>query len=142
MVAYIAQGKRSLSIGPRIGDRVPAYAAAGAKAMIAYYDPDAVEAFLAPEMRRFTHQTITDLETLRRQLKEIRRQGVAFCREEISVGVNAIGAPIFDHENNAIAAVVIAGLVSRVKCDIESPMVVALKRPRATFLLNFFIRRQ
>jgi len=128
VVTSIAQGKGSVTIWPRIGDRGPTYAAAGAKAMIAYYDHDAVEAFLAAEMRRFTPQTITDLETLKRGLEKAKKQGVAFCREEISVGVNATGAPIFNHENKPVAAAVIVGLVSRVKCEMKSPMVMALKK--------------
>jgi DNA-binding IclR family transcriptional regulator len=90
VVTSITQRKGSLTIRSRIGDRVPIYAAAGAKAMIAYYDPDPVEAILAEEMRRFTTQTITDLKTLKRELEKAKKQGVAFSREEISVGVNAI----------------------------------------------------
>jgi DNA-binding IclR family transcriptional regulator len=45
---------------------------------------------------------------------------VAFCREEMEPGLNAIGASLFDHENNAVAAVVVAGLAGRVKCDPKS----------------------
>lgn len=138
VVTYIAQGKRSLTIWPRIGDRVPAYAAAGAKAMIAYYDPDTVKAFLAMEMRRFTPQTITDLKTLRHELEKAKKQRVAFCREEISVGVNAIGAPIFNHENKPVAAAVIVGLVSRVKCDMKFPMVTALKKTASDISAQLF----
>lgn len=40
--------------------------------------------------------------------------------EEISVGANAIGAPIFNYENKPVAAAVIVVLVSRVKCDKKS----------------------
>jgi len=40
----------------------------------------------------------------------------------------AIGAPIFNYENKPVAAAVIVGLVSRVKCEMKSPMVMALKK--------------
>lgn len=140
VVTYIAQGKSSLSIGPRIGDRVPAYAAAGAKAMIAFFPPEAIESFLDAQVRRFTSKTITNLKSLNRELKKARKEGAAFCREEMAAGVNAVGAPIFDHENRPVAAVVIAGLTSRVKCDFTSPMVTALKKTASDISAQLFHR--
>jgi IclR family KDG regulon transcriptional repressor len=128
VVNYIAQGKRSLSVKPNIGDRVPIHVSPGAKAIIAFSGSKMIDNLLDEKMERFTPNTITDRETFRRQLNEIRQQGVAFSREEMVAGVNTMGAPIFDHQKEPIAAVVIAGLASRVKCDIESPMVVALRR--------------
>jgi IclR family transcriptional regulator, KDG regulon repressor len=127
VVTYIAQGKRSMSILPHIGDRVPFHVSPGAKAMIAFSGAKTIDSLLDKKMESFTPYTITDKVTLKHQLKEIKRLGVAFCREEMATGVNAIGAPIFDHANRAIAAVVIAGLASRVKLDMKSPLVVALK---------------
>ncbi len=127
VVTYIAQGKRSLSILPNIGDRVPIHVSPGAKAMIAFSAPEIVDSFLKKKMHSFTPHTITERETVKRQLARIRRLGVAFCREEMALGVNAIGAPIFDYSNRAVAAVVIAGLAPRLKLDIESPIVAALK---------------
>ena len=128
VVAYIAQGKRSLSVGPNIGDRVAFYVSPGAKAMVAFGDSRVIGELLEKEMQSFTPYTITDRAALMDQLEEIRRSGIAFCREEMAVGVNAIGVPIFDHDDRAIAAVVIAGLSSRIICEPESPMAMALKK--------------
>jgi IclR family transcriptional regulator, KDG regulon repressor len=128
VVTYIAQGKKSLSVLPNIGDRVPIHISAGAKAMIAFSGLKIIDSLLRKKMESFTPHTITDKETLKRQLKEIRRLGVAFCREEMAMGVNAIGVPVFDYEDRAVAAVVIAGLVSRVKLDMESSLVIALRK--------------
>ena len=127
VVVYLAQGTRGYLIGPKIGDRVPMHAAAGAKAMLAFYDRESLDSLLDGEFRRFTSKTITDLEALQLELKKARKQGVAFCREEMARGVNAIGAPIFDHDSKAVAAVVVVGQASRLKCDIRSPVVEALK---------------
>ena len=48
--------------------------------------------------------TITNRETLKLQLDEIRRLRVAFYREEMVVGVT-LGIPIFDFESKAVAPV-------------------------------------
>ena len=128
VVTYIAQGNNSHSIGPRIGDRVPIHAAAGAKAMLPFYEPEKVERLLKAPLQRFAPRTITSLEVLRREIEEARRTGVAFCQEEMAEGVNAVGAPVLDHEGRPVAGVVIAGLASRVKCTTRSPMVRELKK--------------
>jgi DNA-binding IclR family transcriptional regulator len=138
LVTYIAQGRHALSIGPRIGDRVPYHAAAGAKAMLAFFDPDEIAGFLDTEMRRFTPKTVTDLETLRRELKKAKKEGVAYCREEMAIGVNAVGSPIFNHENKPVAGLVIAGLTSRIKCDVRSPMVAPLKKTASDISAQLF----
>jgi DNA-binding IclR family transcriptional regulator len=127
VVTYIAQGKRSMSILPNIGDRVPIHVSPGAKAMIAFSGAKIIESLLDRKMQAFTPHTITDKETLKRHLNRIRRLGVAFCREEMAIGVNAIGVPIFDHANRAVAAVVVAGLAPRLKLDMSSPVVIAVK---------------
>lgn len=128
VVAYVQQGRRGLAIGPKVGDILPNHAAAGAKAIIAQLGSDKMESFLDKKMTRFTHKTITKKEILIRELKKAKKDGVAFCREEMEIGFNAIGAPIFNHDRRPIAAVVIAGLTHRVKCDIKSPMVAELKK--------------
>lgn len=138
VVAYVQQGKRGLAIGPKVGDILPNHAAAGAKAIISYLGSDMIESFIDKTMPRFTHKTITKKEILIRELKKAKKNGVAFCREEMEIGFNAIGAPIFNHDKRPIAAVVIAGLTHRVKCDIKSPMVAELKKTAASISENLF----
>ncbi len=128
LVTYMAQGKSSLSLGPRIGDRVPLHAAPGAKVMIAFSEPEEIERLLKMPLRRLTPRTITQPEVLRREIAEARKNGVAFCRGEMAEGVNAVGVPVFDYQDRPVAAIVIAGLASRVKCSMKSPLVAQLKK--------------
>ncbi|MBW1800379.1 MAG: IclR family transcriptional regulator [Deltaproteobacteria bacterium] len=128
IVAYIAQGKSSYLIGPKIGERMPVHAAAGAKIMLAYCDPGMVDTYNSEKWKRFTSKTITDPNILKLELKKARKQGVAFCREEMAMGVNAIAAPVFNHDERYVASIVVVGLTSSLKCDIKSPVVAALKR--------------
>jgi len=141
VVTYIAQGKRSLSVLPNIGDSVPIHVSPGAKAMIAFSDSKVIDSLLNKKMPAFTSHTITDKETLKRQLGRIRRLGVAFCREEMAIGVNAIGVPIFDHADRAVAAVVIAGLVPRLKLNMTSRAVTALRKTAREISARLFHRQ-
>ena len=127
VMAYIAEGPRPVRIAGTIGDRIPIHAAAGAKAILAFSPPEVRDSLLNVEMDRLTPNTITDPEMLQSQLQDIRRQGFSFDNEEIDVGINAVGAPIFNYEEKPVAAVVVAGPSPRVTWGSDSHIVSPLK---------------
>jgi len=126
VVTYIAQGRNSLTVAPKIGDKLPLHVSPGGKSILAFSDPKTVGNLLAGELEKLTPNTITDKVALARHLEGVRKQGFAFSREEMVAGVHTVGAPIFDHDNRPVAAVVIVGLVSRIACDPHSPLLAAL----------------
>jgi len=138
VIAYVVQGNQILNIRVEVGVRIPTHAAAGTKAMIAFSEQESIERFLKKKLRGYTKKTITDPQKLRNQLEKIRKDGVAFTKEEINLGVNAIGVPIFNHENRPIAAVVVVGPSSRVKCNKKSPIVPELKKAASKIASNLF----
>ena len=52
-----------------------------------------------------TPHTVTRVDDLKRQLKQIRRDGVAFEDEEHELGIRTIAAPVRDWEDNIVAAI-------------------------------------
>ncbi|NIO06109.1 MAG: helix-turn-helix domain-containing protein [Proteobacteria bacterium] len=130
-MAYIAEGPRLVRLAGSIGDRLPIHAAAGAKAILAFSPPELRNSLLDVKLHRFTNRTITDPLMLRGQLKEIKIQGVAFDHEEIDDGTSALGAPIFNHEEIPVAAVVVAGPSQRITWKSDTGMVSALKETTA-----------
>jgi DNA-binding IclR family transcriptional regulator len=137
-IAYVAQGKQTLGIRAIIGGRLPSHAAAGAKAIIAFSDPEIIEMFLKKRMPRFTKRTITDPNKLRCELNRVRKTGVAYTHEEIDEGVNAIAVPIVDFSGKPVAAAVVVGPSARVKCSIHSPIVKELQETTANITAQLF----
>ena len=127
VMAYVAEGPQRVRIAGTIGDRIPIHAAAGAKAILAFSPPEVTDSLLNGTMPRYTPNTITDPEMFQRQLQVIRQQGFAFDNEEIDIGINAVGAPIFNYEEKPVASVVVAGPSPRVTWDSDSPIVAPLK---------------
>jgi DNA-binding IclR family transcriptional regulator len=127
VIAYIAEGPGPIRIKGTVGDRRPVHAAAGAKAILAFSPPEMKEQFLKEEMKRLTPNTITVPGVLLDQLQEIRRQGFAIDNEEVNIGINALGAPIFNHEGRPVAAVVAAGLSHAITWEGASAIVPVLK---------------
>jgi DNA-binding IclR family transcriptional regulator len=132
VMAYIAEGPQRVRIAGTIGDRIPIHAAAGAKAILAFSPPEVRDSFINNgAMPRYTPNTITDPEIFQHQLEDIRRQGFSFDNEEIDIGINAVGVPIFNYEERSVAAIVVAGPCPRVTWDSNSPIVARLKEAAA-----------
>ncbi|MBW2028725.1 MAG: IclR family transcriptional regulator [Deltaproteobacteria bacterium] len=127
IIAYVAEGPGPIRIKGTIGDMRPAHAAAGAKAILAFSPPDMKARLLSTHLEPLTPNTITEPEILHRQLEEIRKQGFAIDREEVNVGINAVGVPVFDYQGKPVAGVVAAGLSQAINWGDESPLVSMLK---------------
>ena len=128
IAAYVVQGRQTISIRASVGTRLPTHAAAGSKAILAFSSPETVKGFLERKLSRFTDTTITKPEKLLLEIETIRKEGVAYSREEIDVGVNAIAMPILTYEKLPVAAVTVVGPSTRVLCNKESSVVAELSK--------------
>jgi IclR family acetate operon transcriptional repressor len=126
-MAYIAEGPQLLPLAGSIGDRVPAHAAAGAKAILAFSSPEVRRAILGAELDCLTRNTITAPDAFGREIEKIRADGVAFDLEEVNEGTCAIGAPVFNQDQEPVAAVVVAAPSQRIERRRNSRMANALK---------------
>jgi DNA-binding IclR family transcriptional regulator len=84
---------------------MPAHCTAVGKALMAYSD-DALDALsVATEaLTARTSRSQTDPKRLLRELRDIRRAGIAFDHEEASVGLSCVAAPIVVGKDTAVAA--------------------------------------
>ena len=66
---------------------------------------------------RHNSRTIISRSALRRELKLVKQAGYALDNEEDEPGVCCIGAPVFDQNGNAMAAISVAGTTSQIGVD-------------------------
>ena len=140
VVAYEAENTRPIRLAGRIGRVPPVHAAAGAKAILSVTEPAQVEAILKRELKRYTSNTITDPKVLEKHLIEYKQRGFSMDNEELEIGVSAVGAPIFNHDAKAIAAIVIVTPTPRFTDDPESKTITALKTTAEAISGKFFHR--
>ena len=89
-----------------IGQRKPMYCTALGKALLtAYSDNEIRSRYQGEELPRVTPKTVTELETLIRQIRVAREAGYAFDDEENVEGLYCVAAPIYDYRGIIIAAV-------------------------------------
>jgi DNA-binding IclR family transcriptional regulator len=116
-VVYLdkVEPNRRVCMSSKIGTSNPVYCTAMGKAMLAFQPEDTTEQILAKiRFVRYTRKTLCSRETLVKSLERVRRRGYAIDDEEIEIGVRCVGAPIFNEDHRAIAAVSVSGPSSRI----------------------------
>lgn len=89
----------------QLGAVLPVHCTAPGKVLVAWRPEDEVVGILKVRgMERYTPNTITTVGAFLRELEEIRRTGIAYDNEELSVGLKGVGAPIRDHTGQVVAA--------------------------------------
>lgn len=92
-----------LRVGDREGRMLPAHLASGGRAVLATRtDKEITDLYSRPE------SSVSDLPTLLRDLRRIRRQGFAVNNQATETGVTAIGRAVRSPDGTAVAGVSIA----------------------------------
>jgi DNA-binding IclR family transcriptional regulator len=87
-----------------IGARAPLHITAVGKIFLAEDGPEKCGDYARRTgLPRYTENTLTDAESLARELDKVRRQGYAFDNEEAEKGVSCIGAGIYNDEGRLVA---------------------------------------
>jgi len=116
VIATIA-GKSAFEIGVKPGSTLAAHATAQGKLMLAYAGDAVIDRALAKALPRNTPATTTDRAALRGELEQVRRQGWAVAPNQAVIGLNALGAPIFDALGAFVGAIAIVDSVQFIAAD-------------------------
>ena len=134
IVMAVSEGQQRIRLAGNVGESVPIHAAVGAKAILAFSDPEEAERIISriKVFEKFTPKTITSRDDLIKNLKEARRNGYTIDDEETDMGIKAIGMPIFDYRNAVVAGLAVVfpshrfgkkidpGLLSEVKNTVDT----------------------
>jgi DNA-binding IclR family transcriptional regulator len=96
-------GPQRLRTVSAVGDSFPLYCTANGKAYLSMLDEKAVERLIGRVYEQRTPKTLTRLDALLADLKSSRKTGVAFDREEHTLGVCAAGVALYDPLDNPVA---------------------------------------
>jgi len=101
------EGKQAVRVElTSLGARLYAHCSALGKVLLAYIPEEQVKRIIRTAgLARFTPNTITDEEELAQALAKIRKQGYAYDLEEILLDLCCVGAPIYNHTGQVVAAI-------------------------------------
>ncbi len=103
------ESEHILSTHHKIGDRLPVHCTCMGKSILAFLPEGKAEDVLR-EIRftRRTPHTITSQEAFRRELREVRKRGLAVNIEELEQGLCAVACPVRNYSGEAVASINIA----------------------------------
>ena len=108
------ESPQNVRIVARLGRRLPIYAGAAGKALLAFLPPQRqVEFFQDAALIPLTGHTIVNPDRLRAELVEVRRRGCAISYGEWIEDAAGVAAPIFDQTGQVMAALTISGPIQR-----------------------------
>jgi DNA-binding IclR family transcriptional regulator len=108
----------------RVGGRMPLYCTAIGKSLLAFSADTALADVMNHGLVRHTQATITSPTKLERELSAVADSHVSFDREESSIGVCCVAAPILGADRSVVGALSVTGRVSRHRLDRLAPAVV------------------
>ena len=108
-----------VSTSSQVFGEAPLYCTGLGKAMLAFLDEKEINKIIDDiTFQKFTETTITDRESLLKELSKIREQGYALDKEEHEIGIMCIAAPILVR-NKPVAAISISAPVQRIQNNIH-----------------------
>lgn len=97
-IMYVASIEGPLFVGTtwQMGTFLPFHATAAGKLFVAFLPDAEVDRFVTVKgLTRFTSATICEPQKLKRELRQIRKQGVSIALGEFTIGLDASAVPIF-----------------------------------------------
>jgi DNA-binding IclR family transcriptional regulator len=104
-----------IKLSSEIGMQMPILAGAGIKAMLSQLSDEEIDEILArTELKRYTPYSIIDKAVYKKEILEVRKQGIAYDREEYIEGMVAFAIPIKAKRRDLQSAIWAVGLTRQV----------------------------
>jgi IclR family KDG regulon transcriptional repressor len=104
-----------IKLSSEIGMQMPILAGAGIKAMLSQLSDEEIDEILArTELKRYTPYSIVDKAAYKEEILEVRKQGIAYDREEYIEGMVAFAVPVKTNARDLQAAIWAVGLTRQV----------------------------
>jgi IclR family acetate operon transcriptional repressor len=118
VVAQVGANRDVRHMYRNVGQPIALHLGAPGKVMLAYASSQDISAYLVQgPLEERTPHSVTDPETLIKELGEIAAQGYAVSWEERTLGVVSLAAPVFDVTGAAVASVNVSGPSQRIRED-------------------------
>ncbi|MFC1581132.1 IclR family transcriptional regulator, partial [Thermodesulfobacteriota bacterium] len=117
-----------IKLSSEIGMQMPVLAGAGIKAMLSQLSDYEIDDILdRTELKRYTPNSITDKAVYKKEILEVRDQGIAYDREEYIEGMVAFAIPVQANGRDLQAAIWAVGLTRQVPEDTVPELAEMLK---------------
>jgi len=119
-VIYLARAlpNRMVTVGIRIGHRMPAHVGATGRILLAYLSDTELHTYLeGVTLAKLTASTITSKVKLRGEIEQARRDGFSIVDGEMEVGLRSISVPVYDLGGKVVAGLNVGCPTGRVSAE-------------------------
>ena len=116
-IVYIdkLESTQTIRMFSNIGKRAPIHCTGIGKAIFAFLPDRKIEEIINETgLHKYTEKTLTTAEEMFSNIQEIRNRGYSIDNEEHEIGIKCAAAPIFNHNQEVIAGISVAGPIMRV----------------------------
>ncbi|TKR25998.1 IclR family transcriptional regulator [Natronomonas salsuginis] len=125
----VAEGEQAVDLPAYPGARVPLYANAGGKAILAHVSPERLDELLDRQaFEPITKRTTTDRDVLLEQLDTARERGYAIDRGERIVGFVCVAVPVLDRGDTVRGSICVCGPESRMGAARREEILSTIRR--------------
>jgi DNA-binding IclR family transcriptional regulator len=103
-------GRRVTTLALRLGGALPLHAGAAPRVLLAFEPRSRWHEYLARPLESFSAKTPIASDELLPALEAIRRDRISVSDEDVTPGIAALGAPIFDYRGEVVGALSISGV--------------------------------
>jgi DNA-binding IclR family transcriptional regulator len=108
------EGQAVQSLAMQLGSSLPLYAGAAPRSLLAFLPPAEQHAVLKVRTGQAGDPPRPDSAAIEADIDEVRRRGYAVSDGDVTPGIAALGAPVFNHRGELAAAISISGLRSQI----------------------------
>jgi IclR family KDG regulon transcriptional repressor len=132
VIADVRESSKTVRVVSPVGERTRLNAGSAGKLFLAYGPRDLMAWLVREGMPAYTELSETDPELLRIDVDRARRQGVCVAIGDFEDGAFSVAAPVFEEPRRMVAAIALAGPLSRFDSAIERRYRSAVKRAAAS----------
>lgn len=125
----VAEGAQAVDLPAYPGARVPLYANAGGKAILAHVSSERLDDLLERQsFEPITKRTVVDRDVLLEELETVRERGYAIDRGERIAGFICIAVPVLDRQDVVRGSICVCGPESRMTEDRREEILPTIRR--------------
>lgn len=109
------ESNQSIKFSLPIGTRIPLYAGASNKVIMAHFPSYRQDEIMAKGLDPITQKTTISVDQLRKELAEIKERGWAYTIGEYSDSIFGISVPLFNYRGEILASLTIGGPEYRIE---------------------------
>ncbi|MFZ5634612.1 MAG: IclR family transcriptional regulator [Bacillota bacterium] len=113
----------------RVGKRIPLYCTATGKVFLAAMPADRLAAYFNNvNLAAYTPGTVTERDTVIKQIERVKKEGYGTEYEEYEEGINAAGVPLWGPNDKVIAVLTVVAPASRLPAQRVAELIPELKK--------------